>query len=551
MKKLFFLVPVLALALAGCSSDEPGGMPVNGDAETNYLSVSLVSATASRAADDAYEVGTKEENEVKSVRFYFFDAAGEAAAVKYNTTGFNSYYDWTPGADDMLGDKLPNLSEQIKATLVINTKEGDNVPVSVMAVINPTQALKDLGNLSISELNKNVADYNITDGFVMSSAVYADGGVKKEEVLIAGHLAASPEAALANPVTIHVERVLAKVSMNIALEGKKVNYGNEEFEIYPTSTDDKTQSFNGKEIYVRVLGWNVTAKTDESRLVKEINPSWGADLFGTGKENWNDPAKYRSYWAINPEKGVSYSNFNAAENLAANQIAVGDYTYVQENAAKGMTGEDADIHTKVIVAAQLVDETGAPIEFAEWAGNRYSIDDLTTLFANVSNIFKVTTSAEGKTYTKITADDLVLKTAYAAGKAENVENGKRYYVYAQLKDPQSATWALGNGAEEAKAEDVNAALINLGGAKVWEDGYTYYYFEVSHLGSAGKGQYGIVRNHVYKTNVTKIAGLGTPVYDAVEDIYPEKPEDDQYTYIAAQINVLSWRIVEQNVEFDW
>ena len=61
---------------------------------------------------------------------------------------------------------------------------------------------------------------------------------------------------------------------------------------------------------------------------------------------------------------------------------------------------------------------------------------------------------------------------------------------------------------------------------------------------------GIVRNHIYKTTVTKIAGLGTPVYDPDQVIYPEKPEDNDH-YIAAEIDILSWRIVENNYELKW
>ena len=55
---------------------------------------------------------------------------------------------------------------------------------------------------------------------------------------------------------------------------------------------------------------------------------------------------------------------------------------------------------------------------------------------------------------------------------------------------------------------------------------------------------GVVRNHIYAINVTKIAGLGTPVYNPDEIIYPETPEENEH-YIAAQINILSWRVVDE------
>lgn len=61
---------------------------------------------------------------------------------------------------------------------------------------------------------------------------------------------------------------------------------------------------------------------------------------------------------------------------------------------------------------------------------------------------------------------------------------------------------------------------------------------------------GVVRNHVYDTKVTKIAGLGTPVYDPGLVIYPEKPSPNDH-YIAAEIKILSWRLVSNDYELDW
>lgn len=84
---------------------------------------------------------------------------------------------------------------------------------------------------------------------------------------------------------------------------------------------------------------------------------------------------------------------------------------------------------------------------------------------------------------------------------------------------------------------------------------TYYYFPIQHLGHMGKdgknyGKNGVVRNHIYDSTITKLYGLGTPVYNPDETIYPEKPEDND-SYIAAQIKILSWRLVNNNVELEW
>jgi hypothetical protein len=76
---------------------------------------------------------------------------------------------------------------------------------------------------------------------------------------------------------------------------------------------------------------------------------------------------------------------------------------------------------------------------------------------------------------------------------------------------------------------------------------TYYWLDIKHLGNTGSTtEYGVVRNHVYKVNITDITGFGTPIYDPNQDfIIPDKPEDI-VTYVSAQINILSWRVVEND-----
>ena len=60
-------------------------------------------------------------------------------------------------------------------------------------------------------------------------------------------------------------------------------------------------------------------------------------------------------------------------------------------------------------------------------------------------------------------------------------------------------------------------------------------------------KYGVVRNHVYKVNISDIVGMGTPVYDPDNDeITPIVPSDEK-SYLAAQINVLAWKVVGSDV----
>ena len=74
---------------------------------------------------------------------------------------------------------------------------------------------------------------------------------------------------------------------------------------------------------------------------------------------------------------------------------------------------------------------------------------------------------------------------------------------------------------------------------------------MKHLGSdERKGLFGVVRNHLYDVNINSVVGLGTPVYDPDEKIVPQKPDNDE-TYIAAKVNVLSWRVANNDFDFEW
>lgn len=558
MKKLF-LIPVLALALAGCSNDEAGVENSKKNVDINYMAINLVTTPSTRAAaDDAsYEDGTTAENKVSAVRFYFFDASNNAVAVRDG----KSYYDWD-GAYNDGGKDAPNVEKIISATLVIETEKGHSVPKSIVAVLNPTSDLKETAINNVQALSDYVSEsfkYVQNQDFVMSNSVYAKGSTAVKAVSVEGHLYATADAAKNNPVNIYVERVLAKVNLKVdmATSGRA--------NTYKTSTDSK-YNYDGKEIYVEFLGWNTTATTKKSRAMKEINPLWNEKLFGS-VELWNYAPFFRSFWAMNPTLtwtgDYTYGPFDTASDAtAANAFTTFDgsvSTYVQENASGNYdSGADTEHPTQVIIAARLVDESGNAIEFANYAFTDMAVEDLPDAFAAASNVY-IYENVQGGKYTRIDGTYIDLKTATEVGKADENTPG-RYYVYAQLNETaaQGKTLVIGNAqgtTEGATKDDLNAELLKVGRAKVWKGGNTYYYFDIAHLGAndvaATAGKAGVVRNHVYKTVIKSLTGLGTPVFKPSETIYPEKPEDDEDTFIAADIRILSWRIVNQDVNLAW
>ena len=136
----------------------------------------------------------------------------------------------------------------------------------------------------------------------------------------------------------------------------------------------------------------------------------------------------------------------------------------------------------------------------------------------------------------------------------DVADAKAFEVFFQLSDAGEAkTWyEYKDGKYVAIDQTVlNERLAAVEPALVYSDGMTYYYTDIKHLGATDTtAEFGVVRNHLYRVNVTDIVGYGTPVYNGSTGfITPEKPEDVS-TYVAAQINILSWRIVVEDYKLN-
>ena len=551
-----------SLFITGCSQEEiaPGGEN-NGEATTSYLAVNLVSSdvTGTRAAS-GYEDGSTVENKVTKVRFYFFNGTGGAALVKRNGDSYVNYYDWTRDINQKDDNDDNDIESILSATIVINTVEQDKLPTMIAAVVNPT--ITDNKSRALSDLKEHYANYATTSltsegSFVMYNAVYAANNTDVSATSIKPENLQSTEAnAKANPVTIYVERNVAKVSVEIAAGFNETNNRLALKQIVNKGQENEQEEdlkINGNQVYLELAGWDLTAESSEGRLIKKINPKWQ----GTW---WNGTR--RSFWAINSmredNKNV-YGNYNVINNPFTTAL------YTNENAQKAdidpIEGHKNLNNTKVILKGKLCDADGNAYTIVRHLGT-YFMDDpatfselkksiLTQLALSKQYYFAVKEGDIEVRRDPMTADDIDI---VAVEKQETEEESKNNcYVYAQLSTAGKAkTWYASNSQEaqpitnsetmneELKKEDVVAWAL------VWKTGMTYYYYDIKHLND----MVGVVRNHVYKTKVTKIAGLGTPVFNPELPIYPEQPGKNE-NYIAAEIDILSWRIVSNNYELEW
>lgn len=551
MKLSRFLVGTLACTLfAACSNEENSAINSGQEeGQLSYVAVNIVNAnpTGSRVDGGEYENGKGNENTITKARFYLFDASGNPYTVTTNeapgTVAATNYVDITTLENQ--GKDEPNV-ESIKKGVLVFKGTTTELPTSIVAVLNPPATLT--GSKSLSNLQTAIADYSSTTSFVMSNSVYASEGTKVVATNIIGKVAQNKEDAEANPVDIYVERVLAKVRVTFSNADKENQY--------------KVSEDGEPAVYAKILGWAVTRTADKSNLLKDIDPAWDDMTLGF---TWNDEPFHRSYWATTPatvtlEKKSQDEIINdqkPATPEGATNISV--RRYCQENTK-------ADEHTEVVVVAQLVNEEGNPNPIYKYFGEEHdSEEDILTLIANkYNNVYYTRTEGTslpggGTEYeyeSFITPDNI----HFEATTPET--GGEDYEAIAQLDDDalDGVTIYIENpdytGSNEKYIELADAeATINeelaKNPAQIAKEGYVYYYTPIKHLGTTtdSTGEYGVVRNHIYDVTITDIKGYGTPIFDPDKDIDTTHPSNEE-VYIAASINVLSWRVVSSDVTLE-
>ena len=527
MKKYLFIA-LAAMGFAACAEKAETNVPANnGEMEQSYIAVSFSADDMGTRADEVFDLGTQDERAVKCAHFFFFDGNDKPFIID----GTNNWL--RVGVEDIEDvssetDGSVNVSD-IKTIMAIKNYKGE-YPSQIVAVLNlggglaSTYALDALCSSLVNIKGEGNA-------FVMSNAVYAVEDQKLEinsTVLTPANIGKTPEEAKQNAVTIHVERLAAKVVVKAAGDNNGVR--NDAYEV---------GEVDGQKVYAKILAWDFYNEYNDSRLVKDINPAWVNGEIGFP---WNSEFYYRSYWAETPHRAFPADNM-VSYNSLNNKIAELPY-YCGENTLQN----EAD-KTEVVLKAQFVKEGGSNLEVATWFANSYLGEgNLRTAVANslANQIYYL----EAGEYKSITPDDLKVVEANQVNPNTEVEL-EAYHVFFQLIDDNTKEWYLYSATDGfvSKSNDqVNVVLGGVEPALLYKGGKAYYHTTIKHLGNPGtNAEFGVVRNHSYIVNITKITGFGTPVYNPNTQVVPETPVDFT-TYVAADVRILSWRVVDADYE---
>ena len=593
MKKFTMLSSVLASALmltiASCSSSDDitgGNGGENAEGSTSYIAVNLKTvgnaptgnARQTRYTDSqngAYEDGVGVENKIKSVRFYFFNADGTPYILN-NVNGKGNYIDREVKVNP--GDQSQTV-EGITETVLVLNGENHVAPASMLTVINPDinpELLQNGAALRWSVMRKELkgTKFYDNDHFMMSNSTYEEAGNDLCTTQLTGKTYASSDDAQSHPVNVYVERVNAKVNANVVGTNFEKETADVIFDGINMKDNQKTKvgvltlakedgTSDKKEIFAYIVGWGLASENGKAELFKQIDTQKFTDEI-LGISPWSSADYHRSFWSLSVPFGGTGADKNEPVNYKFSEYThkLGDAVYTLPNTPTEVI-DDAHVYnntlTKFVVAARLAykDADGSlqPAEICEYKGQEFlGTDNLKKTFVKeISRYYKKVPVAAGEPdkYVNLDPSDITFTTTAPSG-----TQAKDYEVFATLANPNITLYEQKGGVWN-EVTDKSGVYNMLQGtpAEVRKGGMAYYYTTIKHLGEKGKsgepklGEYGIVRNHSYQIALNSIKGFGTPVYDPDKKIVPTIPSDDK-TYLAAKINVLSWRVVPSKVDLD-
>ena len=409
----------------------------------------------------------------------------------------------------------------------------------------------------------------------------------------------NPDDAEDNPVHVYVERLAAKVEVKhdaaVVADDLKEDWV---IEIDAWGLNGVSQNaYSVKRIDASWIGsafdtpsWVLAPATDgdHRRINWAIDPHYSpADGSFDQKDNY--PRSARNYGLTSESDPTSlrtktaYLKYWSMKQISDRQeLAFPKYDklrqmYALENTFDSKGQNDARyVGTHVIVLATLKQKDVSDAEdLFSYMGNMYTLSGYQAeLIHRASTEFDVIYVKDGSDYRPLAGGDLEIKKACkpaefdssdpdkkgffalvekVAGSDEGYSDG---FVTLYPKDVENlykktaddpATYEKLTAAEikDAFLKDIIDIALGYKGGAMW------YCVPIEHLGKAKnaddellEGNYGLVRNHWYKMVIKEIATIGHGIWDPNEPIVPD--EKAEKWYLAAQIHVNAWHMVEMN-----
>ena len=577
-KTLLFSVALAGLMLGSCSSSDDlngGGNNTGSNQSGNgyvAFNINLPSqAGSSSRANDDFDAGMKSEYDVKDATLLIFEGSSESAAqfkgaYTLNTAPWknNGQTDniTTTSATIVKEIATPTSSDHCYALVVLNKNDVFTVDENTKSITMKDATATFSG--TYKQFAESLSEEDLTkNGFYMANAPLASkaggttdpaGAEIKTLASLDGKIKETESEAKKAPAQIYVERGVAKVTMQNTLT--------------PTKVDGSKKSDGISSVDFKITSWVLDNTNKKTYLVRST------DGFGD--------------WTSLFSNSTSLPAANKYRFVGSKEVAANLYrTYFAKDANFDQAG-----NTAALVAGDLVTNTNPT--FVDKFGNDYpqycfentfdvacQKDNMTTRVLikaqlNSGSTFYVINGDENTIYEK---DDVIKEikkyflTEYESWIKTNVtiasgsvgEGNLDVDITDNAGDVALNSITFTNGATTTATLPTDyqqKVMDRVGTIKEYKDGESYYFVRIKHFGddmtpwntdeptkpSASSiyptdnqngnylGRYGVLRNNWYDIAVKGVKGLGSATVPAVTI----HTDDELKSYIAVQINVLSW-----------
>ena len=529
---------------------------------------------------DGPEVGQSNENQVNDITLFFYEVGeGDKGVNMPSTTPIVAWHHF--GDEDF--DAIPSNNHQIATTKPVEvTKLLVNHSYHVLAVVNGgenfgegVKTLGDLQQMKVTSIYKTSGSNPTKEGYSNFLMASADDENYPLEIY--------PSNSETNPAhtVINVERVSARVDYQANdPNGQPGNDGIYEIDNVGTAqitgallVNTLKRTTENSFLFKRVTLENGAADGNFTWLGDETNDQNGAatnyvlDPLFTSKTGADQSSNYDNYFT-----GFNYANSNTWESLFIKGIDINGWKcvgYPKENTAVGAS----KYHTTGIVfkAAIMLNDKDKPVTFFEWKGKLYNtVEEIMQAFDPTNWNDRI---AETNQWTTVSSwDDL--RSIIIAHLKDDPAGYKDFLALmaegknGAIADKSVLRWSsymrnncfyeenngsvrvdVGEGTPEGKTRQILAEKAGNegGGIRTYKDGICYYTYWIKHannnedgddmpLGKGGIMEYGIVRNNVYKLNVTSISEVG-------DDIPGDRT-------LEISVSVKNWEVIEGEDEIE-
>lgn len=542
-KKNLFMLALASLAFVACSNEDIVPIEdIDYDVATDpkgdaWVAVGIKTPAVSRGLNTPdHQNGTAVESELKKVRAIFFTAdADPEVTADILLTNAEAGVDATGQPTGSAGTafKVPGVSKRI--LIVANpsaTFQND--------VVNSKWTTGTKYSVVNAALTNTAASISSTDGFMMTNAkgdlepsITEDGPTLGDPKDLS--LYKTDAGAKANPLTINIDRVVAKVRVTITQTSSKADISEAKWVLnttnksyYPLS--QRTPTWLEQQ---NVPTGGFRAPFDQYKKGSyRIDPNYTAHPAGSYNvydENHVDAGATAIPWHLTTESEYCLENTqNQAGNTHDNttQILVkAKYMPKEYQKADGTTTTDQETNGDWMLIdggfytfTTLMDWIERELKY-KYLNNHPDPTVITTPLTTAFNKYLVGISlaAVPLPATADAAAIALLKTAFEGKKADIL-----------LED------------DRAKTVDV---------LTYYKGGYGFYKAMIKHddtsLATNALGEFGVVRNSVYDISVTK---FNDPGYPTIPPVTTDPDEDDDLR-MSILIDVNPWTWYTQEVEF--